>query len=96
MNAQKSYFTILPAPVRYSEKIKASEKIFYSEIASLCNEKGYCTTSNSYFAELYNVNKATISQYLHSLQKAGFIICKIDKANGNNRKIYLCDLIGLK
>ena len=87
MNEHKSYFTVLPAPVRYSQSIKASEKIFYSEIASLCNDKGYCTGSNSYFAELYNVNKATISQYLYSLQKAGFIFCEVDKAGGNYRRI---------
>ena len=89
MNEQKKYYTVLPAPIRYHKDLKPIEKIFYSEIASLCNEKGYCTFSNQYFADLYNVHKATISQYLASLQKTGFIISEIDKANGNQRKIYL-------
>ena len=86
------YYTVLPASVRYSKHIKASEKIFYSEIASLINEEGFCTTENGYFAELYEVNKATISQYISSLQKAGFISCEIDKKNGDKRRIYIRDL----
>ncbi len=90
---QKFYYTILPAPVRYCKDLKAIEKIFYSELLSLCNEKGFCSTSNNHFAELYEVNKATVSQYISSLQKAGFIKCDIDKAGGNERRIYICDLL---
>ncbi len=89
MSDFKFYYTVLPAPVRYSQDLKASEKIFYSEIANLCNAQGFCTTENSQFAELYRVNKATISSYISSLQKAGFISCKIDKRNGNARRIYI-------
>jgi len=96
MNERKTYYTVLPAPVRYNKGLKASEKIFYSEIVSLCNEQGFCTTTNAYFAELYQVSKATISQYISSLQKAGFIISKVDKNDANSRRIYICDLLNLK
>lgn len=92
MNEHQTYYTLLPAKVRYNNELKASEKIFYSEIVGLCNEQGFCTTTNAYFAKLYNVSKATISQYISSLQKEGFIISKIDKDNANSRKIYICDL----
>ena len=92
MNNSKTFYTVLPATVRYNKKLKASEKIFYSEIVALCNEQGFCTITNAYFAELYEVSKATISQYISSLQKEGFLISKIDKKDANSRKIYLCDL----
>lgn len=95
MSESKFYYTVLPAPVRYSKELKASEKIFYSELVSLCNEQGFCTTGNSYFADLYEVSKSTISQYLSSLQKAGFIKCKIEKKEGNSRRIYICNLLNI-
>ena len=35
--------------------------------------KGYCFASNNYFAELYNVNKNTISLWIKELKDFGFI-----------------------
>ncbi len=96
MNEPKCYFTVIPAPVRYSQELKAIEKLFYSEIVGQCNEQGFCSTTNGYFAELYHVSKTSITGYISSLQKAGFIITEIDLENGGPRKIYIGDLINLK
>jgi hypothetical protein len=96
MNEPKCYYTVIPAPVRYSQKLKAIEKIFYSEIVGQCNEQGFCSTTNGYFAELYQVSKNSITGYISSLQKAGFIISEIDLIDGGPRKIYICDLLNLK
>ena len=55
-----NYYAIIPAGVRYSA-IKPNAKLLYGEITALANKKGYCFATNKYFAELYSVNKNTIS-----------------------------------
>ena len=92
MNEPKNFYIVIPAQVRYCLELKASEKLFYSDLLNQCNEQGYCVASNSYFSELLNVSRATISQYISSLQKAGFITCEIDNFNGNTRRIFFSNL----
>ena len=62
-----NYYAIIPAGVRYSE-IKPNAKLLYGEITALTNKKGYCFASNNYFAELFNVNKNTISLWIKELK----------------------------
>ena len=73
---QPSYYAIIPAEVRYSE-LKPSAKLLYGEITALANKKGYCFSTNNYFAELYNVTKNTISLWIKDLLKHGFISVEI-------------------
>jgi len=87
-----SYYSILPAEVRYSKKISLLAKLLYSEITALCDKEGYCRASNAYFAELYNKSITQISMTLQTLEKAGFIKIEINKEEGNLRKIYLTPL----
>ncbi len=93
MNETRGFYIVIPAIVRHCAELKASEILFYSDLINQCNEHGYCTTSNGNFAELLNVSRATISQYISSLKKAGFITYEIDNYDGNTRRIYLCDLM---
>lgn len=72
-----SFFSILPATVRYDKRLIPSAKILYSEISALCNKQGYCWASNEYFANLYEVSKQTISTWLTSLESCGHISRKI-------------------
>lgn len=44
------FYAILPASVRYDNRLKAAEKIFYAEITALSDQSGYCYAGNSYFA----------------------------------------------
>tara|TARA_R100001530_G_scaffold99380_1_gene69073 strand:- start:3114 stop:3785 length:672 start_codon:yes stop_codon:yes gene_type:complete len=67
-----SYYAIIPANVRYAN-IKPNAKLLYGEITALSNQKGYCWSSNNYFAELYGVSKNTISLWINQLKKHGFI-----------------------
>lgn len=63
-----SFFSILPAVVRYDERLTDSEKIFFSEITALSNKYGYCNATNGYFAKLYNVSKVTVSRRINKLK----------------------------
>ena len=73
MTYQPTYYSILPASVRYDERLSDSDKIFYSEISALTNKYGYATAKNSYFAKLYNVSKVTVSRRINKLRECGYI-----------------------
>ena len=73
MTEQPSYYSILTANVRYDKRLRASEKVFFSEITALSNKYGYCTASNRYFANLYEVSKDTVSTWVSDLVKLGYV-----------------------
>lgn len=72
-----NYYAIIPASVRYNKNLKPNEKLLYGEISALANKNGYCTAQNTYFANLYNVNKKTVSNWISKLEKIGYIKIKI-------------------
>ena len=88
-----SYFSILPANVRYDNNLKANEKILYSEITALANKHGYCSASNAYFARLYEVTIRAISQWIGHLEKSGYIKTQLIKDKETKkvveRRIYI-------
>lgn len=86
-----SYFSIIPASVRYNNNISASEKIFYSEITALTKQDGFCYASNDYFSKLYNCSSRCVQKWLDNLKKEKLIIVEVDKSKGNKRKIYLIE-----
>ena len=63
MAEHRSYYAIIPANVRYDQRLKPNTKLLYGEITALCNERGFCWAGNEYFADLYGVNKETISRW---------------------------------
>ena len=91
------YYGILPANVRYDKNLKPMEKIMYSELTALCNKNGYCNATNSYFAELYEVSKNTVSLWISDLEKAGYLktklIYEVGTKNIKERRIYIADPI---
>ena len=77
-----TYYSIIPAEVRYDEELKPNEKLLYSEITALTNKNGECWASNSYFSNLYKVDQATISRWISNLKQKGYIdLSLIYKAN---------------
>lgn len=92
MEEKPNYYSILTANVRYDKRLKANEKLLFSEIIALSNKYGYCTATNSYFSELYEVSKRSISTWINNLKKYGYLEIKIYyKENSkeiNKRKIY--------
>ena len=87
-----SYYSIIPATVRYDEDLKANEKLLFGEISSLCNKNGYCYATNDYFSRLYKVHKNTISIWINNLQKKGYITSQIIYKKGTKEidKRILC------
>ena len=88
-----SYYSIIPADVRYDDGLKANEKLLYSEITALSNKKGYCWSENKYFADLYNVKKGTVSGWVSNLEKKGYIRTRLIYQKGSKqvseRRIYI-------
>ena len=79
---KKSYYAIIPASVRYDKNVCPNAKLLYGEITALCNEKGYCWATNDYFAKLYGVTKTSISKWVNSLKKNGYINIKMKLREG--------------
>ena len=70
---EPSYYSILPAPVRYDKRLIPNAKILYAEITSLTNQMGFCYATNRYFEELYQVSTQSINTWLQQLEKYGYI-----------------------
>ncbi len=90
-----NYYSVIPATVRYDRELKASEKLLYSEITALANKNGCCWAGNNYFAELYGVHKTTVSKWISSLEKQGYIKVVLEHVENTKqiekRYIYIND-----
>ena len=85
---KKSYYAIIPANVRYDEDLTPNAKLLYGEVTALCNEKGYCWASNSYFANLYGVSNVSISKWINQLVKNGYLTSQIEYKEGSKEILY--------
>ena len=77
------YFAILPASVRYDNRLSASEKLMFSEITALAGRDGYAYAKNKYFAGLYGVDERTIRRWIAKLADMKYVsVSLVKKANG--------------
>jgi len=90
-NNKIGHYIIIPAKVNSDKQLTPNAKLLYGEINFLCYEKGYCWASNSYFSSLYGVTEATISTWISSLEKQGYIETR--KGKGNSRTIWIKDFL---
>jgi hypothetical protein len=91
---QISYYSVIPATIRYDNRLKPAEKLIYSEITSLTNRIGYCFASNKYFANLYGVTIHTVSQWISHLEKLEYVYIKLIRDTNKEikeRRIYIND-----
>ena len=88
-----NFYGIMPANVRYDKNLKPMEKILFTEISSLTSKEGYCYAKNSYFAELYDVHKNTVGNWINNLVKRGYlksvIIYEKGTKNIQERRLYI-------
>lgn len=97
MIQKPSYFSVIPAQVRYDSNLKPNEKLLYSELTALSTKYGYSWAENSYFAKLYGVNKDTVSRWISNLEKQGYIRRELEYAKGTKqverRYLYINDTL---
>lgn len=92
MKEQPNYYAILTADVRYNKDLSANAKLLFAEITALSQKEGYCWASNQYFADLYGVDKDTVSRWVGELVKHSYIKIEVNREAGNIRKIYLLNV----
>ena len=80
-----SYFAILIADVRYDKTLKPLARLLYAEITALCNKEGYCWAGNQYFADLYEVDKNTVSGWIGQLKTRGYITVQLEYKEGTKQ-----------
>ena len=86
------YYAIIPADVRYDDRIPANAKLLYGEISALIGAEGYCFASNQYFAQIYGMSGDSITRLFKALEDNGYIKREIEKDKSGQvvrRKIYL-------
>ena len=86
-----SYWAVIPAGIRYDDRIPATAKLLYAEISSLTGAAGYCWADNAYFAQLYRTTERTVRRLLDSLEEQGYI--RVEETRGDHnvlisRKIF--------
>ena len=73
------YYAIIPADVRYDDRIPANAKLLYGEISALADMSGFCFAGNGYFAQLYGLSERTVTSLIKSLKDNGYIFVDITK-----------------
>lgn len=90
MENTPSYYSNIPAHVRYDNSLTANARLLYAEITSLCNKTGYCWATNEYFADLYEVDVRSIQRWISSLEEAEHIVIEMSESN-RERHIYTAE-----
>lgn len=86
---QPAYWGVIPAPVRYDDRLPANAKLLYGEISALCDRKGFCWAKNDYFAELYGWSADTVTRLIRKLRDAGYLTVEmVPTATGSERRIF--------
>ena len=83
-----NYYAILTADVRYDKRLTANAKLLYAEITALTNTKGYCWSTNAYFANLYGVSNTSISKWVSQLVKLGYLDIKLIYREGTKEILH--------
>lgn len=95
MDEQPSYYTVIPAPVRYDEELVKYPKaiLLYGEIVALASMKGYCWASNKYFETRLHVKTRSIQDYMTLLIERGYIWRKLiyeeNSKKVSERRLYI-------
>ena len=84
-----SFYTVIPAFVRYDRNLSNFDKLLYGEIVALTNANNYCWATNKYFAKVFAKSERTIKYCLARLIKQGHIISTVKPENGNERILTL-------
>lgn len=84
LEERPSYYTVIPARVRYNKNISIGAKLLYGEITALCEKHGFCWASNEYFSNLYDVSVRTIRIWITTLVEEKLLIRELIKKENSN------------
>lgn len=93
--AKPGYYAIIPASVRYDDRLRANGKLLYAEITALAGKEGFCWADNAFFAGNFGVTERCIQKLLAQLEEYGYISTEVVKKGNQNqaeqRKIWVAD-----
>lgn len=92
METKPNYFSIIPANVRYDNRLTPLQKLLFSEITALTNKTGECWATNKYFASLYDVTETWISLSIKKLADLNYINLRFQNNEGTERFISIVNL----
>lgn len=82
-----SYYTILPACIRLNPKIIPGAKLLWSDISVLSLRKGYCYSTNDFFARIYGVKIRTVNSWVRNLKQLELVTITHIKMNDGKKLI---------
>lgn len=85
IKSKPAYYAIIPATVRYDDRLSASAKLLYGELTALSGTDGYCWPGNKYLQDVYGVSRQAIQNWLSTLEKQGYIKRITTRVPGSNR-----------
>lgn len=103
--SKPGYYAILPAAVRYDDRLRANGKLLYAEITALASRDGYCWADNKFFAENFAITECSVQTLLRQLEEYGYLTVEVvQKGNQNQpekRRIWvqealICSRINLR
>lgn len=95
-----SYYAVIPADVRYDDRLPPNAKLLYCELTSMCAEMGYCNAPASDLGAPYGLSDRTIRSLLKALEDGGYIYTYVirDQDTGQiaGRNIYLASALAVQ
>ncbi len=78
------YWAVLPADVRYDDKLRPNAKLIYAEITALQGKDGYCFASNDTLGKWYGIARRTVTDLIAQLCAAGYLEMEIIRDPATN------------
>lgn len=79
------FYAVLPASVRYDDRLRPNGKLLYAEITALASKDGYCWADNRFFAENFGITERSVQTLLRQLEELGYIVVKIAQKGNQNQ-----------
>lgn len=70
---ENAYFVVIPADVRYDNRLTPRARLLYGDIASLCATGKECFATNRYFARRYGVSVRSVRRWISALVACGYL-----------------------
>ena len=64
------FYAVIPADVRYDERIPPNAKLLYAEISALSDASGVCNAGDEWFLRCYGLSDRTVRRLLSALEEA--------------------------